>query len=130
MLPLALGARAESEILTGRFAEAQALYEEMREIPHHRQSGHDRGVPPGEVMVAALRGDEDRPGTWRRRSPGTPPSTGSACWPTGRRTVWASSRSAMGATPKAMGYLQFALDVPYSFVARALCPSGRGGRPR
>jgi DNA-binding CsgD family transcriptional regulator len=61
MLPLALSARAESEILTGRYADAQALYEEMHEIAQTTGNpGIIGAVPAGEAMVAALRGDEAR----------------------------------------------------------------------
>jgi DNA-binding CsgD family transcriptional regulator len=135
MLPLALSARADSEILTGRFAEAQALYEEMREIAHTTGNpGMIGAVPPGEVMVAALRGEEDRARNL---------AAAVTRHATEHRLGMLADRAAHGLGvleighgryAEAMGYLQFALDVPYSFVSTSALPdlaeaAARGDEP-
>ena len=135
ILPLALSARAESEILTGRFAEAQALYEEMREIAHTTGNpGMIGAVPPGEVMVAALRGDEDR-----ARHLAAAVTRHATEHRLGMLADMAAHGLGVleighGRYAEAMGYLQFALDVPYSFVSTSALPdlaeaAARGDEP-
>ena len=123
MLPLALSARAEAEIQSGRFAEAEALYEEMREIAHTTGNpGMIGAVPPGEVMVAALRGDEDRA---RHLAAAV------TAHATEHRLGLLADRAAhglgvleigRGRYTEAIGHLRFALDAPYSFVSTIALP--------
>ena len=123
MLPLALSARAELEILSGRFAEAQALYEEMREIAHTTGNpGVIGAVPLGEVMVAALRGDEDQS---RRLAAAV------TAHATDHRLGMLADRAAHslgvleighGRYAQAIVHLRFALDAPYSFVSTIALP--------
>ena len=135
MLPLALSARAESEIFTGRFAEAEALYEEMREIAHTTGNpGMIGPLPHGEVMVAALRGDEDR--ARRLAAAVTRHATEHRLGMLADRVAHSLGvlEIGQGRYGEAIGYLQFALDAPNSFVSTSALPdlaeaAARGDEP-
>jgi DNA-binding CsgD family transcriptional regulator len=91
-------------------------------------------VPPGEVMVAALRGDEDR-----ARHLAAAVTRHATEHRLGMLADMAAHGLGVleighGRYAEAMGYLQFALDVPYSFVSTSALPdlaeaAARGDEP-
>ncbi|WP_217575022.1 AAA family ATPase [Streptomyces sp. GbtcB7] len=123
MLPLALNAVAVSEIVGGRIALAEALHEELHDI---RRIIDDPGiigeVAPGEPMVAALRGDEER-----TRSLAGAIARHAATHRLGPLADVAAHglgvlELGLGHYPAAMEHLRFAMDGPPSFVATSALP--------
>ncbi|MEH0420810.1 AAA family ATPase [Streptomyces sp. B21-083] len=123
MLPLGLGARAQSEMLAGRFTEAQALYDETYEVA--RTTGYPNvtgETPPGETMVAALRGDEGRTHVL---------AAAVTRYATQHRLGTLADMAAhslglldlgFGRHAEAVRHLRFALLVPHTFVATNALP--------
>jgi tetratricopeptide (TPR) repeat protein len=122
-LPHALSTRANAEMLAGRLAEAQALYDEVHEVIQATGNPGAVGpVPPGEVMTAALRGDERRTRDLADAAVAhaTPLRAGL------RLDTIAHSLGLLalghGRPPEAVEHLRFALTAPHTFVATTALP--------
>ncbi|MEU6577295.1 LuxR family transcriptional regulator [Streptomyces sp. NPDC046805] len=123
LMPLALSARGESELLAGHLAEAQVLYASVREIAQLTGNPGIIGtVPPGEVMVAALRGDENRARDVAESVVAHAVEHRLGGLADAAAHGLAMLHIAAGRYPEALGHLRFALDVPHSFVSTAALP--------
>lgn len=123
LMPLALSARGESELLAGHLAEAEALYASVPEMVQMTGTPGIIGVvPPGAVMAAALRGEENEARELadsvvshavEHRLGGLADAAAHGL---------ATMHIAAGRYPEALAHVRFALDVPFSFVSTTALP--------
>ncbi|WP_329359392.1 ATP-binding protein [Streptomyces sp. NBC_01483] len=123
MLPLALSARAESEILSGRYADAQALCEEMREIAQTTGGpGIIGAVLPAEGMVAALHGDQERARELAAAVNGYAIENRLGMLADVASHSLGILEIGYGRHAEAVRHLRFALTTPYFFVSTRVLP--------
>lgn len=135
VLPLALTARGQAELLAGRLAEAEALYDSVRELSAITGNPGIIGtVPPGEVTVAALRGDADQAARLAAEVQRHAAAHRLGTLADAVSHALALADIGAGRYPQALDHLRFALDASHSFVATEALPdlaeaAARSGEP-